>query len=350
MRILLLFSSLLFFAATVLHGATARATDDVDAGPLADAMSRDGRFDSTNSPSCSFSLDDAVSEDHKSPITVPFFVEQVTEYQPVFLRWKLAIEDLLSRSQPLVNFWDHARTLGAALEHFVREMLRQAGDIYHTDKFDEVRVSMEKLVNGTAVLRATLELHNVTADALSEELQDIFQVILDELQEAFPSPEKAPSHDQRKVIVAHVLDRVEIALMDLGVRHGVDEQVIRGHFSVIRRPIEAITVTVGDLSEQHPDLVAMLMFSVAVMLIPEYWLLRPFLSIFGFGPTGPVKGSAAAWMQRRFWGAAVKKGSWFSFLQWAGMKSSFTVGVWKKIIVGVGVGAGVAFAPVFALL
>ena len=27
------------------------------------------------------------------------------------------------------------------------------------------------------------------------------------------------------------------------------------------------------------------------MLIPESWILRPFLSIFGFGPAGPVKGA-----------------------------------------------------------
>ena len=32
-----------------------------------------------------------------------------------------------------------------------------------------------------------------------------------------------------------------------------------------------------------------------------------------------IVGSAAAWLQRRFWGAAVDPGSWFSWLQAAGM-------------------------------
>lgn len=91
----------------------------------------------------------------------------------------------------------------------------------------------------------------------------------------------------------------------------------------------------GDINEQHPRLLPMLAFSVAGMLIPESWILRPLLSLFGFGPAGPVKGaqrshsynmaqfnpvgSAAAWLQRYFWGAAVRAGSWFSLLQAAGM-------------------------------
>ena len=80
----------------------------------------------------------------------------------------------------------------------------------------------------------------------------------------------------------------------------------------------------------------MLVFSVAVLAIPESWILRPFVRMFGFGTGGPVKGtlkrqnhtfetqvdavgSAAAWMQRYFFGAEVPSGSWFAWLQAAGM-------------------------------
>jgi hypothetical protein len=96
------------------------------------------------------------------------------------------------------------------------------------------------------------------------------------------------------------------------------------------------TYRIGDINEQHPQLLPALAFSVTALLIPESWILRPFLSLFGFGPAGPVKGalksqnctfeaqlytvgSAAAWLQRRLWGAAVESGSWFSWLQAAGM-------------------------------
>ena len=37
----------------------------------------------------------------------------------------------------------------------------------------------------------------------------------------------------------------------------------------------------------HPGL----FISVALLLIPETWFLRPLLRIFGFGPLGPVKGN-----------------------------------------------------------
>ena len=48
-------------------------------------------------------------------------------------------------------------------------------------------------------------------------------------------------------------------------------------------------------------------------------------------------GSSAAWAQRTFWGAAVKKGSWFSALQRAGMKGTAP----RKVIGGIGAGIGV---------
>jgi len=97
-----------------------------------------------------------------------------------------------------------------------------------------------------------------------------------------------------------------------------------------------LTYRIGDINEQHPELLPTLTFSIVVLLIPESWILRPILGWFGFGPLGPVKrelkpwnrtfeaqldivGSAAARMQRRFWGGAVRAGSWFSCLQAAGM-------------------------------
>lgn len=48
---------------------------------------------------------------------------------------------------------------------------------------------------------------------------------------------------------------------------------------------------IGDINEQHPQLLPALAFSVAALLIPESWILRPLLSVFGFGPAGPVKGA-----------------------------------------------------------
>ncbi|KAK7062108.1 hypothetical protein R3P38DRAFT_3340863 [Favolaschia claudopus] len=74
-----------------------------------------------------------------------------------------------------------------------------------------------------------------------------------------------------------------------------------------------------DLVEQHPDLLIALLITITLMLIPDSWLLRPVLSLFGFGPLGPGKGTAASWAQRVFYGAAVSKGSWFAYLDSVGM-------------------------------
>ncbi|KIP05248.1 hypothetical protein PHLGIDRAFT_19771 [Phlebiopsis gigantea 11061_1 CR5-6] len=68
------------------------------------------------------------------------------------------------------------------------------------------------------------------------------------------------------------------------------------------------------------------------MLIPQGFILRPLLSLIGFGPFGPIKGSTAAWAQRRFWGAAVAKGSWFSVLQRAGMTLGLSWWQWIKVM------------------
>jgi hypothetical protein len=95
------------------------------------------------------------------------------------------------------------------------------------------------------------------------------------------------------------------------------------------------------------------------MLIPEYWVLRPLLSLFGFGPTGPVKGATAVsrklgrslltyfagtiapWAQRVFYGAAVSKGSWFAYLDKVAMTLK-KPGFWGWVggLLGPGAAAG----------
>lgn len=107
----------------------------------------------------------------------------------------------------------------------------------------------------------------------------------------------------------------------------------------MRPAIESTVVIFGDLAEQHPDLLAALLFTGAMLIIPEYWLLRPLLGVFGFGPTGPVKGTTASWAQRVFYVAAVNKGSWFALLDKAAMTIK-APGWWGWLggVIGVGLG------------
>lgn len=56
----------------------------------------------------------------------------------------------------------------------------------------------------------------------------------------------------------------------------------------------------------------------------------------------PKTGSAAAWLQRAFWGGAVARGSWFAILQSLGMTLA---GGWvEKVAVGTGLAAILKFA------
>ncbi|KAF8128199.1 hypothetical protein EV363DRAFT_1433238 [Boletus edulis] len=214
---------------------------------------------------------------------------------------------------------------GNCLQDCVHSLLGTAATYFESTKFTDIRVTMNHIVNATTAFRdnikAALDAHHgppVTFDTFSEELEGIFMAIVNDL-EKIPPPDKAPSHAERTKIVDKVLDDTEQALIKLATRFGIQEEIVTTYLDALKPHVHALIVTIGDINEQHPKLFPALAFSVVVLLIPESWILRPFLRMFGFGPYGPVKGSFAAWLQSRFWGAAVAPGSWFSWLQAAGM-------------------------------
>jgi len=147
-------------------------------------------------------------------------------------------------------------------------------------------------------------------------------------------------------MVVAVLDKAEQGLLDLARKHGMSEdglERVRESFGLLKPRIEKLVVITGDLVEQHPVIFSALISSAVAMLIPESWILRPLLSVMGYGPYGPIKGSPAAWAQRRFWGATVKKGSWFAILQKAGMKGTSI----RSIIGAIGGAIGGLFGKLF---
>ncbi|EGO30117.1 hypothetical protein SERLADRAFT_358925 [Serpula lacrymans var. lacrymans S7.9] len=236
--------------------------------------------------------------------------------------------------------WERVIALGKALQTNILLVLDDIANNYHVvDKIHEFKSTMTAIMVKASGLREDLskaaEAHGITLEALSDELAALFAKVLDELQVEFPAPDEAPSHELRKEMVSRVLDRVEEEIVHIGVKYGVSETNLRAHIDGIKSPIEKLTILTGDLIEEHPVLFDVLVVTASIMLIPEGFILRPLLSLFGFGPYGPVKGrSAAAWCQRRFFGAVVTKGSWFSLLQRAGMR--FVTSWWEKLVVGIG--------------
>ncbi|KAG6382008.1 hypothetical protein JVT61DRAFT_639 [Boletus reticuloceps] len=220
------------------------------------------------------------------------------------------------------DFWEMVNKSEKRLQDHVHRLLEGAASYFKTAKFTDVTSAMNHIVSATATFRndikGALDAHHITFDTLTKQLEGVFTAIANDL-EKIPPPDKAPGHAERKKMVDKILDDTEQALIKLTSSYGIDEVVITTFLSALKPHVLTLMVTIGDINEQYPQLLPILIFSVVVLLVPESWFLRPFLSVLGFGPVGPVRGSVAAWLQERFWGAAVEPGSWFSFLQAAGM-------------------------------
>ncbi|KAF9224484.1 hypothetical protein BS17DRAFT_779884 [Gyrodon lividus] len=222
-----------------------------------------------------------------------------------------------------------------------QEFFRRARNIRNSDQFRQLKSTMNDLVQHINTLSEeisrTLEGHQVTMDTFSNELSVVLARVIEELNQEFPSPDTAPTHAERSVMVSRMLDKIDASFsVNLCDQHGIDKALLSDYLRVVKAHLEALVVTAGDLAEQHPKLLDVLVFSVISTLIPEGWFLQPLLRVIGFGVKGPIKGTLAAWMQKRFFGAVIPAGSWFSYIQ------SVAMGVEDyllRFVVGAGVGA-----------
>lgn len=257
------------------------------------------------------------------------------------------IEDQASNSLKLPS-WEKIESFGSGLLKEADKDLNDAIKAWHLeDNVLAFRTTFKEVLYEANALKkdfAYLTDQGFVSEDFSSEIALALQEVLKELQQAFPPPNHAPGHAHRQNMTRIVFGKAEAALLNFAQKHGMPEDKIesfRASLDRINPLIEKLVVTTGDLAEQHPILLDTLLFTATALLIPESWFLRPLMSLFGFGPFGPVKGTSAAWAQRTFWGAAVKKNSWFSMLQRAGMKGTVPRKVIGGIGAGVGVGAGV---------
>ncbi|KAJ7853878.1 hypothetical protein B0H13DRAFT_2082005 [Mycena leptocephala] len=249
-----------------------------------------------------------------SHTVVEFFQQHAFPKSPLFRTSEVDLE--------LEHFWQRARELGETArqygEKLIEETAERSKDV--REKIGELKERMDEIVHGAKALH------------MAGDLERAFEKVLDELKVMFPAPDQAPGHEERQKVVMVALEKAGGALITVCVKHGMDEK---------RPAIEKMVVLLGDLVEQHPLLLETILITFSVMLIPEYWVLRPLLSLFGFGPTGPVKGTIAPWAQRVFYGAAVSKGSWFAYLDKVAMTLK-KPGFWGWVggLLGAGAAAG----------
>ncbi|ETW76308.1 hypothetical protein HETIRDRAFT_174386 [Heterobasidion irregulare TC 32-1] len=236
------------------------------------------------------------------------------------------------------DFFERAKSMGNVLKKYATGLLDRVNAEYEAPvqaKVAEFRESLDRLAEGTT------RLHDLGMSDFGEELARVLATIAQQIQDEFPPPDKAPSHERRVEMVDDVLQRVEEVLVHVAEAYGLPAERIREdlHDRILPH-VKRLVVITGDLAEQHPVLLETLLFAAVGALIPESWFLRPLLNLFGFGPYGPVKGSAAAWAQRRFYGATVASRSWFAHLQSAAMRPRLPPGTGAAI--GGAVGAGLS--------
>ncbi|EED85598.1 predicted protein [Postia placenta Mad-698-R] len=191
-----------------------------------------------------------------------------------------------------IDFWERAAQLGNLARKYAESRISEVQSTYphYIEEVGTIKDGISQMVSCATGFKALIKqtsLHtardtsnsetvsdDISSEALVDDIVDkvdkILAELLEELSAAFPPPDHATHHAEREIQVSKIL---------------------------------------GDITEQHPDLVEILLITAVFMIIPEGWILRPVARLFGIGPYGPVKGSTAAWAQRTFYGAEVKAGS-----------------------------------------
>ncbi|OCH91521.1 hypothetical protein OBBRIDRAFT_834175 [Obba rivulosa] len=251
----------------------------------------------------------------------------------------IAVIESTASTQP--DFWERAIALGNRVQEYVEQELDQQAKLLGiSGKIETFKLAVREVITSAEDMKA--------------------EKLFEQLKEEFPPPDCAPNHEERLEKITSVMNRTTEILLRLGVKHGMDEETWRARLdklqdhaitllvltgkkppSIVVDDVETEYISTGDLAEQLPVLLQILLFAGTILILPESSFLRPLLSVFGFGPSGPIRGSSAAWAQRTFFGAAVKEGSWFSHLQRAGMTTGSPSSWWKTILGGIGVGIGV---------
>ncbi|EIW81951.1 hypothetical protein CONPUDRAFT_152843 [Coniophora puteana RWD-64-598 SS2] len=246
-----------------------------------------------------------------------------SQFQVPFKGWFDRAGNIFHSPEP--DFWKDATALEGKFKEYADRLIKQAKTSYKdvARSFDDVNQRVQYIVEASAELRNSIALkaraQDFTFEHFSEELSKQLGGALEELREEFPPTNQAPGHERRREMVERALAKVEERMLAVARKFGLDEADVHKFFAAAGPHIVDVVTTTGDIVQQHPVLVTTVLSAVVGLIIPESLILRPIFSLFGFGPYGPVKGTAAAGIQRWLYGAAVPAGSWFSILQRVGM-------------------------------
>lgn len=153
----------------------------------------------------------------------------------------LPMEKIVGFANELVKAADES--LDAAAREF-----NVAGEI------DDFRTTFHDFVSASGEIRghmSELTQQGLTLERISAELGTIFSNIPEHLKQAFPSPDQAPSHEERQKIVASVFDEVGRGLLDFARNRGMSEDRLESlcqSFNQLRPHVERLVSITGTLA------------------------------------------------------------------------------------------------------
>lgn len=146
-------------------------------------------------------------------------------------------------------------------------------------------------VASNAPIHESLKSTGLSLPDIADALSAAYNVVVQQLEAAFPPPDEAPGHEERQAAMNYSMALIGNATVGLLVDtlHLPAEQT-RQQWDSLSAAINHGLVTVADLVEQHPQLVITAVGLILVELDVASFLLRPLIRLSGFGPLGPVKG------------------------------------------------------------
>lgn len=146
-----------------------------------------------------------------------------------------------------VDFWECAGSHIDLVRSYVDNLLAKVEG--SADKIDDFKKKMEEIVSKTGEFRVQIQTaadaHDVTLEHVSEEFGIAFDAVLEHLKVTFPSPDKAPSHPERQVMVSTALELVEQHVVGICGKYAIPESDVRAYFKSINPIIEGLIVTAG---------------------------------------------------------------------------------------------------------
>ncbi|KIY68209.1 hypothetical protein CYLTODRAFT_421805 [Cylindrobasidium torrendii FP15055 ss-10] len=207
-----------------------------------------------------------------------------------------------------------AQTVGAFIDEQVQIIVKEAG----FEDLEAIKGDMARVVNMADEFKRHLDEHDISIEDFSQRLSDALAPHYEALSEEVDG-EGLTSREEK---IALALDHTGQALLFVSDTYDLPQDKTRSLWDELATELLRLLEIIGQVIIDHPLVIFSILFYITFLGAAVPLFLRLLLSFFGFGVRGPIAGSAAAWAQRYFWGAAVESGSWFAWMQRAGMAAA----------------------------